>query len=103
MIFDQDIINNNLPAVLIFGANWSGNAEMMHGIAERVADEYSDITNFYHIDVDKLPSITSFFGIKKIPTVILIRQGEIVNKINGLVSASKLRKHIVNTFSENDQ
>lgn len=101
-LFDNDIINESKPAILVFAAEWSGTAEMMHSIVERIANskEQNQSLNYYSIDVEKMPNIASFFGISIVPTVIFIQHGEVINKVQGLVSSSKFKKLINLAFSD---
>ena len=98
-IFDEDIINRSQPAVLLFGANWSGAAEIMQGISERIANESDHSINFFYIDIDQMPGITQFFGVSSVPTIVFIRRGEVVNKVQGLLSASKLKRLVAQAFN----
>lgn len=101
-IFDQEIINESRPAILVFGADWSGTAEMMNGIAERIANESGHDVNFYYVDIEKMKDTTRFFGVSSVPTILFIKQGELINKVQGLVSASKFRKLLHADFPKSE-
>lgn len=102
-IFDQVIIEQKKPAVLVFGAEWSGNSEIMHSMMERVSQEFASQLDFYKVDLEKQAEISRFLGVSEVPTTIMLRDGEIVNLIRGFLPAGKMRKQIRNIYSIDNQ
>lgn len=99
-IFNQKVINETQPTVLIFGTDWSGNAEIMNSVLEKVSLDYRSKILFFSVDIEKLPAISDFFGIFKVPTIIFIKEGEVLNKIEGLVASGKLKRMIEDAFGD---
>ena len=67
-----------------FFANWCGPCRMMAPILESVEEELDYKINFYKIDVDECENIAKRYGIMSIPTIIIFRDGEIIEKNVGL-------------------
>lgn len=97
-VFENIVIKEKEPSILVFGAEWSGNSEIMDSMMERVSQEFESDLHFFKVDIEKQLDISSFFGIADIPTTIMIKDGEIIELIKGFTSASKIRKKIKNNF-----
>lgn len=100
MVFQEKVVRERKPCVLVFGAEWSGNAEIMNNMISRVSQEFNNNTHFFKVDIDKYPEIATFFGIKTIPTIIMLKEGEVLDLIRGFTSANKIRKKIKANYSE---
>ena len=92
--FQQVVMTDHEPSVLVFGAEWSGNSEIMDSMMERVSSEYNTDIHFYKVDIEEQTDISDFFNIYKVPTTIMIKDGEIMDLIRGFLPASKIRKKI---------
>ena len=97
-IFDNKIIDKNKPCVLVFGAKWSGNTQMMDSIVLKVARTTEENVEFFKVDIEEHDEISAFFGVYQVPTIVMIRKGEVLEKVQGLISANKLRKKIAENF-----
>lgn len=84
--FDE-LINDELVLVDFF-ATWCGPCRMLSPIIEEVANE--EKVKVIKVDVDKHEDIAKRFGIMSIPTVIVFKNGEEVNKNIGLVSKEEI-------------
>ena len=81
--FNQEIINNNLVLV-DFWAEWCGPCKSMHPIFTRMAKKYKQI-RFARVNVDDVQDIAMKYGVQSIPTFIMFKNGEIVDKMVGAV------------------
>ena len=81
--FDQEIINNNLLLV-DFWAEWCGPCKSMHPIFTRMAKKYKRV-RFARVNVDDAQNIAIKYGVQSIPTFIMFRNGEVVNRMVGAV------------------
>jgi len=79
--------NDRLVAV-IFKAQWSGSSSILRSYMGKIARELPDM-EFIWIDVDDNPRLSSDLGINQIPSVILLRNQEVVDHIDGMISRSK--------------
>lgn len=76
----QDTIKSDKLVVIDFWAEWCGPCRMVGPIIEELATEYADKVVIGKVDVDNNDEITSKYGIRNIPTILFIKNGEIVDK-----------------------
>jgi thioredoxin 1 len=87
--FSQTI--NKFPLLLIdFWAPWCGPCRMMSPLIDQIGKDYVGKLVVGKVNVDENPSISRQFGISSIPTLILFKRGQTVNKIIGSVSKNKI-------------
>ncbi|MFK7808216.1 MAG: thioredoxin family protein [Saprospiraceae bacterium] len=98
-VFETKIVKEKQPSVLVFGANWSGNSEMMDSLMERVSKEFEEDINFYKVDIEEQEDISAFLGVFNVPTTIMIKDGEVKEFIKGFLPAGKMRRKIEETYS----
>lgn len=80
--FQNEIINSDKPVLLDFWAPWCDPCRMVGPILEEIAGERSDI-KIGKINVDEQPELASQFRVMSIPTLIVIKDGKIVNQSMG--------------------
>jgi len=68
--------------VLDFHADWCGPCRMISPLLEELDTSNPDI-NFYKVDVDKETELSTLYGIKNIPTVLMVKDGKIIKKVIG--------------------
>ena len=90
--FESEVINSDKPVLLDFWAEWCGPCRMLAPTVEAIANERSDI-KVGKINVDNEDRLAVSFGIDSIPTLIIVKNGEIAGKLVGYNS-----KTIVETF-----
>jgi len=78
--FDEIVNKSTKPVVIDFWAEWCGPCRMIAPIIEELAEEYKDKVVVCKLNVDENPEITSKFLIRNIPTVLFIKNGEVVDK-----------------------
>ena len=76
----ESIVAEGLPGVVDFAATWCGPCKKIAPIIEKLAVEYQGRVNIGKCDVDDNEELTSKFGIRNVPTVIFIKNGEVVDK-----------------------
>ena len=76
----ESIVAEGLPVVLDFSATWCGPCKKIAPIIEKLAGEYEGHVNIGKCDVDDNDELTSKFGIRNVPTVLFIKNGEVVDK-----------------------
>lgn len=95
--FDE-IINTDKPVLVDFWAEWCGPCKMIGPVVEELANDYDGKAVIGKVDVDSNPGTSAKFGIRSIPTLLVLKNGKIVEKQVGAVPKSvlvqKLDAHI---------
>ena len=81
--FQSEVMNSDKPVLLDFWAPWCAPCRMVVPIIEEIAGERSDI-RVGKINVDEQPELTSKFGIMSIPTLVVMKNGKIVQQVSGV-------------------
>ena len=96
--FDDEVVKSDKPVLVDFWAEWCGPCKMIAPSVEKISEEYSDKLKVGKLDVDSNPNISSTFGIRSIPTLLIFKNGAPVYQIVGAVSkaviSSKVENHI---------
>lgn len=80
--FQEEVLNNDKPVLLDFWAPWCGPCRMVVPIVEEIAKERSDI-KVGKVNIDEELELANRFGIMSIPTLVVMKDGEIINKAIG--------------------
>lgn len=80
--FHNEVMNSEKPVLLDFWASWCGPCRMVVPIVEQIAEERSDI-KVGKINIDEEPELAMQFGIMSIPTLMVMKNGEVVTKAVG--------------------
>lgn len=96
--FDTDVLSSDKVAVVDFWAEWCGPCRVVGPLVEELASEYDGQANIGKVNVDENPEISQKYGIRNIPTILFIKNGEVVDKQVGAVPKNvleeKLKAHI---------
>ncbi len=92
--FAQILLDNKLVLV-DFYATWCGPCKMQSPILHEFKEEVNDKVEIIKVDVDQNPDIAKEFGILSIPTLLLIKEGELVEKSVGLSTKAQLSEMII--------
>ena len=88
--FEEVVMNSDKPVVIDFWAAWCGPCKMIAPIIDEMATEYEGKAVIGKVDVDQNGSISAKFGVRNIPTVLIIKNGEVVDKSVGAVPKGQL-------------
>jgi thioredoxin 1 len=79
------LLQSEKPLVIDFWAEWCGPCRLLTPLIEELSVEYADRVSIGKLDVDSNPETCTKYGIRNIPTVLFIKNGEIVDKQIGAV------------------
>lgn len=79
----NEIVSGGKPVVIDFWATWCGPCRMVAPIIEELATEYEGRVVVGKVDVEEEDDLAAQFGIRNIPTVLFIKDGQVVDKIVG--------------------
>ncbi|WP_036478650.1 thioredoxin [Myxosarcina sp. GI1] len=87
----QELLDNSPKPVLVdFYATWCGPCQMMSPILEQVGTQLRDRLQVVKIDTDKYPKLASQYRIEALPTLVLFKNGQPVERIEGVLQAPQL-------------
>ena len=89
--FEEVVLKNEKPVLVDFWASWCGPCKMLAPVVDEFADEQADVV-VGKINVDEHPLLASKYGIMTIPTLMLFKNGEVVNKSIGVIPKDALVK-----------
>lgn len=89
--FQAEVIESDKPVLIDFYATWCGPCKMIAPFVEEIANENPDI-KVGKVDVDEEGALATAFGIVSIPTLVVVKGGEVVNKAVGYRSKDQILK-----------
>jgi thioredoxin 1 len=78
--FEELVVQSDKPVMIDFWAVWCGPCRMIAPIVEEMSSEYEGKAVIGKVDVDSNPNVAMKYGIRNIPTVIFVKNGEVVDK-----------------------
>jgi thioredoxin len=91
----QDLLEgSDLPVLVDFYATWCGPCQMMAPILEEVGANLRDRLQVVKIDTDKYPNLASKYQIEALPTLVLFKNGQPAERIEGVQQAQQLIQHL---------
>ena len=87
--FDEIVLKSKIPVMVDLWAVWCGPCKMIHPILEEMSEEYEGKALMVKLDVDNNRETSMKFGVRNIPTVLFLKNGEVVDKQVGSVPKKK--------------
>ncbi|NQY10519.1 MAG: thioredoxin [Flavobacteriales bacterium] len=88
--FDEVVLKSDKPVLVDFWAEWCGPCRMVGPLVEEIANEYKGKFLVGKVNVDHNAAISAKYGIRNIPTILFIKNGEVVDKVVGAASKTAL-------------
>jgi len=89
--FSAKVLNADLPVLVDFWATWCGPCRSISPMVEELAVEFTGRVKVTKLNVDENPATPSQYGVRGIPTLILFKDGKIVDQIIGAVPKARLK------------
>ena len=88
--FDQTVLQADTPVLVDFWAEWCGPCRMVAPAVEGLADEYSGRVAVGKLNIDENPNTPMKYGVRSIPTLLLFKDGEVVEATVGVLGKDQL-------------
>ncbi|MEA5581345.1 thioredoxin [Nodularia harveyana UHCC-0300] len=94
--FEEMLAGSDVPVLVDFYADWCGPCQMMVPILEKVNAQLQNRLRVVKIDTEKYDGLASQYQINALPTLVLFKQGQPVERIEGVVQADQLVQRLQN-------
>ena len=89
--FEEEVLKSDIPVLVDFYAEWCGPCKMLAPLIEELATKYEGKWKIGKCDVDNAPQTAQKYGIQSIPTLIVFKKGEEVDRMVGFQSKEALK------------
>jgi thioredoxin 1 len=96
--FKAEVLDSTIPVLIDFWAPWCGPCRMVAPVVEQLAAEYAGKAKVGKVNVDDNPTIATNYGIRSIPTLIVIKAGKVIGQVIGAVGKGELMKLLDKAF-----
>ncbi|MEO6323995.1 MAG: thioredoxin [Thermoanaerobaculia bacterium] len=90
--FETEVLKSTKPVLVDFWAVWCGPCRQVGPIVESLAEKWGDKVSVVKVNVDDVPSVAERYGIMSIPTLMLFKGGQVVERVVGVSPQASLEK-----------
>ena len=88
--FKSEVVESDTPVLVDFWAEWCGPCKVIAPVVEELATDYKGKIKFGKVNVDDNNMVASEYGVRSIPTLLIFKNGSVVNQIVGAVPKEKI-------------
>ena len=88
--FQDEVLNSEIPVLVDFYADWCGPCKMMSPVVDELSKEYEGRVKVGKLNVDENTNVAQQYRVMSIPTILLIKNGEVVDQVVGAVPKAQL-------------
>lgn len=92
--FEKEVLKSDIPVLIDFYADWCGPCKMMAPVIEELSTEYENSIKVGKLNVDEAPETSRKYKVMSIPTLLVVKNGEVVDTIVGAVSKAKVTEKL---------
>ncbi|MBQ2744823.1 MAG: thioredoxin [Lachnospiraceae bacterium] len=96
--YNNEIINSEKLVLIDFFAEWCGPCKMLAPVIEQVAGEHTDI-EVVKVNVDEVPELAQMYSVASIPTLVFLKNGELVKEHVGFANKAEISNMIAECMS----
>mgnify|MGYP001172174774 FL=1 len=90
--FNEEVVSSELPSLVDFWAEWCAPCKSIAPAVEELAKEYQSKVKIGKLNVDENPKTATQYGIRGIPTLLLFKEGKVVQQVVGIKSKTEIQK-----------
>ena len=92
--FENEVLKSGKPVLIDFYADWCGPCKMQSPVVDEIAEELGDTIKVGKVNVDEQPELAEKYEVMSIPTILIIKNGEIAKQFIGLTSKAQLIENL---------
>ncbi len=90
--FPQEVLESSVPVLVDFWAPWCGPCRMVAPVVDEIAEQYEGQIKVVKLNTDENPQVASQYGIRSIPTIMVFKNGQRVDMINGALPKTQFEQ-----------